>query len=245
MRLAPSLSKGTQRILRSHFKRETGRIYSPADVEFMTRASLDTAVFSRLDVKPRTRGSGVAELPIDLRIYNGGATSVRSFPERELGPRSRAGRTPLGGLTSQTASAELSYELVPSLELALFGDAGNLSNSDLRYAIGLGLRYKLPMARCASTTATTPSAKTPSPQERCTSLSGSLSKNAAFALHHCKVTQRSLSKNARAWAAIWRSVSLSAVSSFTVRPLGCLCSRRLLSSPFASPGPKMSSDSIW
>ncbi len=97
---------------------------------------------------------GVEELPIDLRVYNGGATSVRSFAEREMGPHSRSGDTPLGGRMSQTGSLEFSYEVVPSLELALFGDAGNLSDtvrnpfsqpSGLRYAIGLGLRYKLPI----------------------------------------------------------------------------------------------------
>lgn len=97
---------------------------------------------------------GVENLPIDLRVFNGGATSVRSFAEREMGPRSRAGDTPLGGLMSQTCSLELSYEIRPSLELALFGDAGNLSEtvenpfsppSGLRYAVGLGLRYKLPV----------------------------------------------------------------------------------------------------
>ena len=97
---------------------------------------------------------GVANLPIDLRVFNGGATSVRSFAEREMGPRSRSGRTPLGGLLSQTFSLELSYEVMPSLELALFGDAGNLRDTvenpfsqpaGLRQAVGLGLRYKLPI----------------------------------------------------------------------------------------------------
>ena len=72
---------------------------------------------------------GVENLPIDLRVFNGGATSVHSFAEREMGPRARRGDTPLGGLMSQTASLELSYEVAPSLELAVFGDAGNLSDT--------------------------------------------------------------------------------------------------------------------
>lgn len=71
-----------------------------------------------------------------------------------MGPRSRSGNTPLGGLLSQTFSLELSYATSPNLELALFGDAGNLRDtvdnpfsqpSGMRYAIGLGLRYKLPI----------------------------------------------------------------------------------------------------
>jgi outer membrane protein assembly factor BamA len=96
---------------------------------------------------------GVEELPIDLRLFNGGATSVRSFAEREMGVKSKSG-TPLGGTATQTFSVELSYEVRPNLELALFGDAGSVSRDedslfssaeDLRYAIGLGIRYKLPI----------------------------------------------------------------------------------------------------
>lgn len=94
-------------------------------------------------------GGGVESIPIDLRLFNGGANSVRSFPEREMGSRSKSS-TPLGGLISQTFSLELSREIIPSLELALFGDAGSLRQTfdepeTLRYAIGLGLRYKLPI----------------------------------------------------------------------------------------------------
>ena len=97
---------------------------------------------------------GPENVPIDLRVFNGGATSVRSFPEREMGPRSRDGNTPLGGLMSQVASVEISYAVRPNFEVALFGDAGNLSETvenpfsppaGLRYAVGLGLRYRLPI----------------------------------------------------------------------------------------------------
>ena len=96
---------------------------------------------------------GVESMPIDLRLFNGGANSVRSFPEREMGLRSKSG-TPLGGTLSQVFNAELSYEIATNLEFAVFADAGNLSRSesnpaasptDLRYAIGAGLRYKLPV----------------------------------------------------------------------------------------------------
>ena len=34
-------------------------------------------------------------IPIDLRFFNGGATTVRSFAERQLGPKDKAGN-PLG-----------------------------------------------------------------------------------------------------------------------------------------------------
>lgn len=100
----------------------------------------------------RTSG-GVEDLPIDLRLFNGGAVSVRSFSEREMGPVSGEGSTPLGGISSTVLSAELSYEIISNLELAAFADAGTLSREssalfrldDLRYAVGLGLRYQLPL----------------------------------------------------------------------------------------------------
>jgi outer membrane protein insertion porin family len=96
---------------------------------------------------------GVESLPIDARIYNGGASTVRSFPERELGPISASG-TPLGGTLMHAANLEFSYEVIDNLEIAVFADAGMLSTDDdtlwavpedLRYAVGLGVRYMLPV----------------------------------------------------------------------------------------------------
>ncbi len=96
---------------------------------------------------------GVDALPIDLRLFNGGATSVRSFPEREMGTKSKSG-TPLGGTLSQVFTMELSYEIISNLELAAFVDAGSVSPTrsnvlsspnGLRYAVGAGIRYKLPI----------------------------------------------------------------------------------------------------
>jgi outer membrane protein assembly factor BamA len=92
-------------------------------------------------------------IPLDLRNFNGGATSVRSFAERELGPVSASGDTPLGGLASGVVSAELSWEAWRNLEVAAFVDAGTtgaeassiFTAEDLRYGIGLGLRYRLPV----------------------------------------------------------------------------------------------------
>ncbi len=96
---------------------------------------------------------GVDSLPIDLRLSNGGATSVRSFPEREMGERSLSG-TPLGGTLRHIINAELAYEIMPNLEIAAFADAGSLSRTDdnifsvpddFRFATGVGVRYKLPV----------------------------------------------------------------------------------------------------
>ena len=96
---------------------------------------------------------GIRRLPIDQRVFNGGSSTVRSFGERDLGPRSDGG-TPLGGAVMHAFNAEASWTLLTNLELAVFGDAGSLSQEsghpfavpdDLRYAVGAGLRYALPV----------------------------------------------------------------------------------------------------
>ena len=92
---------------------------------------------------------GLQKLPLDLRLLNGGGTTVRSFPEQEL----ELSLEHFGGSLTQTFNVELSYEIISNLELAAFMDAGNVrrdsanpiaSPTDLRYAAGLGIRYKLP-----------------------------------------------------------------------------------------------------
>ncbi|MES2659015.1 MAG: BamA/TamA family outer membrane protein [Verrucomicrobiota bacterium] len=90
------------------------------------------------------------ELPIDLRLFNGGANSVRSFPERELGPL--VNTYPTGGEASWHTNAELIRTLAGSVKGVVFFDAGSLSReydemtaAKLNMAAGLGLRLDLPI----------------------------------------------------------------------------------------------------
>ena len=89
-------------------------------------------------------------VPIDQRFFNGGGTTVRSFAERKLGPKDIGGN-PLGGDFYTVFNAEWDYPIKGALGGAVFADAGNLlgasevSLDDMRYAIGVGLRYKLPI----------------------------------------------------------------------------------------------------
>jgi len=92
------------------------------------------------------------ELPIDLRLFNGGARSVRSFPERELGPTSADGKYPLGGDASWVVNAEVSRPLAGPLRAVAFVDAGalarefsELTSSEIEIAAGLGVRLDLPI----------------------------------------------------------------------------------------------------
>ncbi len=91
------------------------------------------------------------EVPIDERYFNGGSTTVRSFRERRLGPFDRHGN-PIGGQAFTAFNAELTFPLYGQLQGAVFADAGNLiaTSSDagvqeMRYGIGIGVRYALPI----------------------------------------------------------------------------------------------------
>ncbi len=95
--------------------------------------------------------TGVADFPIDLRLFTGGADSVRSFRFNELGPRSRS-NDPLGGETYWVANAEYVHALFGPMKGVGFIDAGHLSavNDGFSFdspeiAVGLGLRIDLPV----------------------------------------------------------------------------------------------------
>src|SRR5438067_4961655 len=90
-------------------------------------------------------------IPIDERFFNGGASTVRSFGERDLGPHDPKGN-PLGGEFLTVFNIEYTFPLLGELQGAVFTDAGNLlptseqpGLNDMRYAVGAGLRYKLPI----------------------------------------------------------------------------------------------------
>jgi outer membrane protein insertion porin family len=94
--------------------------------------------------------TGDSGIPIDERFFNGGGTTVRSFGERDLGPHDHG--DPIGGEYYSVFNAEYTFPIWGELQLAVFADAGNLLPNasdagfdDMRYAIGLGLRYQLPI----------------------------------------------------------------------------------------------------
>lgn len=94
--------------------------------------------------------SNGVNLPIDLRLFNGGSRSVRSFPERELGPEVNG--YPIGGEAMWNANAEISREVAGPVHAVLFFDAGSLarnheeiSNAEVELATGLGFRLNLPI----------------------------------------------------------------------------------------------------
>jgi len=88
-------------------------------------------------------------LPIQERIFLGGANNVRSFYRSELGPS--IGAEPLGGLTALHASIELRQGIWRDFYGALFYDIGWLSPSSFSLnappgqGVGIGFRYYLPV----------------------------------------------------------------------------------------------------
>ena len=92
-----------------------------------------------------------AELPIDLRYFLGGPNTVRSFPERELGPRNASGVN-RGGEAYWIANAEYVHQVAGAFKAVAFTDAGTLSedlssfaSSSVDVAVGLGVRLDLPI----------------------------------------------------------------------------------------------------
>jgi outer membrane protein insertion porin family len=103
-----------------------------------------------------SNGTVPAEIPIDERFFNGGNNTVRSFAERNLGPHDH--NRPIGGEFFSVFNVEYTFPVYGELLGAVFFDAGNvLPNStdpfqrvtagfdDMRYGVGVGLRYKLPI----------------------------------------------------------------------------------------------------
>jgi outer membrane protein insertion porin family len=90
-------------------------------------------------------------VPIDERYFLGGPGTVRSFQERRLGIAPNQS-FPQGGSAYSLFNAEADFPLWNRLRGALFFDAGSLSpegggipTDGFRKAVGLGIRYALPV----------------------------------------------------------------------------------------------------
>ena len=81
-------------------------------------------------------------LPIDLRQFLGGANTIRSFPELEMGPS--FDNFALGGTSWWVANAEYTRAIVGPVKGLLFLDAANL-DTETDAAVGLGIRVDLPV----------------------------------------------------------------------------------------------------
>ena len=101
-------------------------------------------------------------IPIYERFFVGGASTVRGYDERRLGPIDPVSKDPLGGNSFLIGNLEYTYPLLDFLKVAGFYDVGNAwekiadlgSSTDangvsetggLKSSLGLGLRVKTPI----------------------------------------------------------------------------------------------------
>lgn len=88
-------------------------------------------------------------VPSDRLFYSGGGGSVRGFEYQGVGPR-LPDNTPRGGLSLVEGSLELRRDIGRSFGAVAFVDAGSIGFQELpnldnmRFAVGVGARYKLP-----------------------------------------------------------------------------------------------------
>ena len=96
-------------------------------------------------------GYGGKELPASERFFLGGATTIRGFEFRDIGPQDANG-DPLGGTSFLQFNLEVGRSLGRILRLVAFFDAGNVYNpgnqfdfGDLRRSAGVGFRLITPV----------------------------------------------------------------------------------------------------
>ncbi len=110
-----------------------------------------------------SRTGGRPNIPLAERLYSGGSTSIRAFPDFQAGPRDPATGFPLGGNALFINNLELRFPLYgDNLAAVLFHDAGNVYDSlgDFSYRfrqrnlrdfdymvqdVGIGFRYRTPI----------------------------------------------------------------------------------------------------
>ncbi|HPG42151.1 MAG TPA: BamA/TamA family outer membrane protein [bacterium] len=89
--------------------------------------------------------------PLEERYYAGGSSSIRGWARSAIGPVNKV-REPIGGNSYIEASLECRYPLWRKLSGVAFIDCGNVwaaeyyyNITNLRYALGAGLRFSTPI----------------------------------------------------------------------------------------------------
>jgi outer membrane protein insertion porin family len=92
------------------------------------------------------------QVPIFERYFAGGASSIRGYSERAIGPVDDNTKDPIGGESIFVSSVEYTIPLVEVIKLATFFDIGNvwakstdLGKGNLFPGYGLGFRVKTPI----------------------------------------------------------------------------------------------------
>ncbi|MDD5653987.1 MAG: BamA/TamA family outer membrane protein, partial [Candidatus Omnitrophica bacterium] len=106
--------------------------------------------------------SSTDRVPIFERFFTGGASTIRGYDERKVGPVDPVSKDPLGGASMLVGNIEYTYPLFSFLKVAAFYDVGNTweklsdigssrdafgvsSSGGFKSGIGLGVRVKTPI----------------------------------------------------------------------------------------------------
>ncbi|MDP2922900.1 MAG: outer membrane protein assembly factor BamA [Candidatus Omnitrophota bacterium] len=127
-------------------------------VKYFSRFSYYQPLINRSVLEGRLRFgwedpfSDTTKVPIYDRFFAGGASTIRGYRERKVGPIDSVSKDPIGGEAMFIANLEYTYPVVDFIKVATFFDAGNVwkENKDffkdmLYKSIGLGLRVKTPI----------------------------------------------------------------------------------------------------
>ncbi len=148
----------------THFARGLFRnsTYHPLGRTFVFARSTQFGLIQRTGGKNDGIGD-VNDIPLAERIYSGGSTSLRAFPDFQAGPRDLTTGFPIGGNALLTNSFELRFPLFgDNVGGVLFHDAGNVYTdiqdlsfrfrqrnlADFDYlvqSVGFGIRYRTPI----------------------------------------------------------------------------------------------------
>jgi outer membrane protein insertion porin family len=94
------------------------------------------------------------DVPIYERFFAGGASTIRGYKERRVGPRDTGNGEPVGGNAILIGNAELTFPLYEKmLKGAVFFDVGNVwkqpgdsfMSGDYKAGAGIGIRVKTPI----------------------------------------------------------------------------------------------------
>ncbi|MDI6758940.1 MAG: outer membrane protein assembly factor BamA [Candidatus Omnitrophota bacterium] len=86
------------------------------------------------------------------RFFAGGASTIRGYEERKIGPIDSVSKDPLGGESILVENFEYTYPILSFLKTAVFYDTGNvwakaadISLGELKSGVGFGFRIKTPI----------------------------------------------------------------------------------------------------
>ena len=150
----------------------SGHAFSP-DIQFLNASGRGTTLFPlpwNLVLALSLQGGVIAPLgateviPVSLRYFAGGTSTVRGFEFASLGPKVNGNAT--GGEAFLALQTEVRFPIWGDLHGAVFTDRGGVWEdyrrvdlSEIRYSVGTGLRYYTPAGAIVTDVAWNPDRK--------------------------------------------------------------------------------------